>query len=110
MTTQHTPGTKPLTQREQRTLDRLQIKWSKKTITAEEKAYALALSERAWQAERSAVADAAQAQAQVLRKLATWINAGMPIDGEGLRHAPRLTADEWQAASAAIAKATGGAA
>ncbi len=54
MSAQHTPGPKQLTQREQRTLDRLQIKWSKKTITAEEKVHALALSNRAWLAMKAA--------------------------------------------------------
>lgn len=56
MSARHTPGPKPLTQRKQRVLDRLQIKWSKKTITAEEKAHALALGNRAWIATKAAEA------------------------------------------------------
>lgn len=80
MSTQHTP--KPLTQREQRTLGRLQIKWSKKTITAEEKAYALALSNRAGQAETSAehslLLDAAAL-------LASFVEDGVPIQRSAAR-------------------------
>jgi hypothetical protein len=56
--TKCTPGPKPLTQKEQRTLSRLQIKWAKKTITTEEKGYALALSHRAWLADHVATTNA----------------------------------------------------
>lgn len=45
---------RPLTQKESRIYERLQLKWGRGTITTEEKAYALALSARAWEADRAA--------------------------------------------------------
>lgn len=58
MSAKRTPGPKPLTAKEQRMLDRLQIKWSRGLLTGEQKQHALALSNRAWEYEKYAIAKA----------------------------------------------------